>query len=275
MEEYYVMYSIVNNGNSCVWKAHNLITNEYVAIKVCEYQDDDEVTIMQRLNHPYIVKYISHFIFSDEDYHKIFIKQENFRFDEYLVIVMELCDSPISYYQFDIATINNLFRMCIDALEYLHSEGVVHTDIKLDNILYHKKSKSIKIIDFGISSTNTNYQNHIGTVEYLPPCWYDYTSFSLSTKRDIWCLGVAFYKLIVHTLTDRPIYDVSIYDWGDIHPDTLDDDKYIDAIDEKYPTPLRVPQDLCQDLEMIINKMIEIYPVNRPSATDLRDIITS
>ena len=40
----------------------------------------------------------------------------------------------------------------LSAINYLHSVGIVHRDLKPENMLYEKKTKLIKIIDFGIST---------------------------------------------------------------------------------------------------------------------------
>ena len=41
----------------------------------------------------------------------------------------------------------------LSALTYLHELGIVHRDIKPENMLFEAKTKLVKIIDFGISTT--------------------------------------------------------------------------------------------------------------------------
>jgi len=44
------------------------------------------------------------------------------------------------------------FKQIIEAFEYLHSNGIAHRDVKLDNILIEEKTKMVKIIDFGFAA---------------------------------------------------------------------------------------------------------------------------
>lgn len=43
-------------------------------------------------------------------------------------------------------------KQVLSALHYMHSKGIVHRDIKPENMLFEKKTKLVKIIDFGIST---------------------------------------------------------------------------------------------------------------------------
>lgn len=45
-----------------------------------------------------------------------------------------------------------LFKQVIEGLGYIHSKGILHRDIKLDNILLDAKGK-VKIADFGVSKS--------------------------------------------------------------------------------------------------------------------------
>ncbi len=64
-----------------------------------------------------------------------------------------------------------IFRQIVKSLYYLHSENILHRDIKLDNILLNKNG-DIKICDFGVSrkmKSNRIIFEHIGTPAYLAP----------------------------------------------------------------------------------------------------------
>ena len=64
-----------------------------------------------------------------------------------------------------------IFRQIIEALQYIHSQNIVHRDIKLDNILIDL-SNNIKICDFGVSKhikKNEILYDQCGTPAYIAP----------------------------------------------------------------------------------------------------------
>merc|ERR1719230_1130672 len=87
--------------------------------------------------------------------------------------------------------------MVLLALNYIHSHGVVHRDIKLENFLYDKKgSDHLKLIDFGFSKIwdpNIKMKVSCGTLSYVAPEVLDqnYTS-----QCDLWSLGVIAFILL-------------------------------------------------------------------------------
>lgn len=76
------------------------------------------------------------------------------------------------------------------ALAYLHSQNVVHQDIKPANILFSRDRQVIKLCDLGISNkvdiTKATKRANAGTLRYMSPEQLDE---QLNTKIDIWALG--------------------------------------------------------------------------------------
>jgi len=69
-----------------------------------------------------------------------------------------------------------IFKQIVEAVNYLHIQGIVHRDIKPENFLFYNKQKKsiIKLIDFGLSKDNFNDKTKImsslvGTVAYMSP----------------------------------------------------------------------------------------------------------
>lgn len=94
-----------------------------------------------------------------------------------------------------------IFESIVESIAYVHSNGIVHRDIKTDNIKI-SDSGTPKLLDFGIakdpSSLNmTEVGGVIGTPNYLAPELLE--GRGASPQTDIWALGVLLYKM----LTDR------------------------------------------------------------------------
>lgn len=94
------------------------------------------------------------------------------------------------------------------AIQAMHSMGVIHRDIKLQNIfLCHDKSHSgraggiVKLVDFGLSTMLgaeqlTGAGTVVGTMEYLSPEGTYGNSQALDTYSDQWSLAVVAYRLL-------------------------------------------------------------------------------
>ena len=73
---------------------------------------------------------------------------------------MELCigDTLRSYLDNDYVvnrkTVFHLFRQLIDGLKHIHEEGLIHRDIKPDNIFINQSKMQLKIGDFGLAKQN-------------------------------------------------------------------------------------------------------------------------
>jgi calcium-dependent protein kinase len=90
-------------------------------------------------------------------------------------------------------------RQMLLALNYMHSHGVVHRDVKLENFVYDKKDGNhLKLIDFGFSTrwasnSKRTMTRYCGTLSYTAPEVFaeDYTS-----QCDLWSLGVIGFGLL-------------------------------------------------------------------------------
>lgn len=90
-----------------------------------------------------------------------------------------------------------------EAIRYIHQRGIIHGDIKSDNILITRtsdKRRVIKLLDFGLArAAKGEHSGHVeGTPEYLAP---ERIANSPATQRsDIYALGILFYELLVGRL---------------------------------------------------------------------------
>lgn len=92
----------------------------------------------------------------------------------------------------------------LDALQYLHSQGIVHRDIKPSNLMIEDGSV-VKLMDLGIARLNggNKYSSYgfIGTPQYAAPeqILRETTKSEINATTDIYSLGVTFYELLTGT----------------------------------------------------------------------------
>ncbi len=122
-----------------------------------------EIAILQRLDHPNVIK--MHDSFATVDSSQFAIVLDVARHGDLLDF---LIDHGSTLSEDDC---REIFRQIVDAVNYLHSRGIVHRDIKPENILI-TDPHTVKITDFGLSKlvdTGTAMLTVCGTLLYLAP----------------------------------------------------------------------------------------------------------
>ena len=185
-----------------VFLAQNINTLEYIAMKeipktaedlLTDSEIMDEIEILKNLDHPDIVR-IMEFYNTEESYYIIneycpggeLFDQINKRFSETQIAVM--------------------FRQILSGLAYLHSNNIIHRDLKLENILIKEIEKSketnedlfvLKIIDFGtakIFDKTKKAKAIVGSSYYIAP---EVLNKKYNNECDLWSAGVILYMFIV------------------------------------------------------------------------------
>ena len=88
------------------------------------------------------------------------------------------------------------FLQCLEALIYLHSNGLVHRDIKPENLLLDK-DMNIKVSDFGGTcyiKEDEERKTFFGTFEYMAPEIIEGGKYNASV--DIWAMGILLYEML-------------------------------------------------------------------------------
>ncbi len=149
-----------------------------------------EAKIQARLNHPNLARLNT--FFKDEDA---------------FYIVMEYVDgAPLgSLLPLHWTQVLPLFVQVLEALEYAHSQNVLHRDVKPDNIMVSSRGE-VKVMDFGIShvlgqARQTREKTIVGTLEYIPP--EQISGNEIGPWSDIYSLGALLYE----TMTGKPPFE--------------------------------------------------------------------
>jgi serine/threonine protein kinase len=187
---------IINSGTyGCIHKSKD----EKYVIKVD--QDDDqeyvsnEIKILNSLQgHPNIVKMFPlHSFFQEEGKEKEYEESMNFW------IVMEPAQSNLELFRPTIGgETRNVIRQLFSGLAYIHSNKIIHGDLKPSNILVFNEGKRVAICDFGNSITFDRVR--LSTDE-LTTLWYRAPeSIAWQTdwdeKIDVWSMGCIYHYLL-------------------------------------------------------------------------------
>jgi len=188
---YEIIEKIGSGGMSDVFQAKRLYDNKLVAVKLMTPRISKnkeavrrfyaEAELVMRLNHPNIVQ-----VFSLERN-----KKTSFITMEYIEgqTLRELLNKKRLL---DNQAIINISLDITKGLEYIHSKGIIHKDIKPKNIL--TTGTIAKISDFGIASCGpTAYSHRQGAPSYMSP--EQVKGRDIGHRTDIYSLGITMYEM--------------------------------------------------------------------------------
>ncbi|KAA6383664.1 MAG: putative AGC family protein kinase [Streblomastix strix] len=206
-----------------VYLSYNFRENLIVATKIIplekfELGEWKSVDILWKVykSCPFILDYIRHY---PQGSH-IILLTEYANMKTLNIFVKQLIQPPIPLQP---NIFRAFFKQILVGIKVYHAAGLVHRDIKCDNILLNNPPGSqrvyVKISDFGFSNTVDllNAQNYFrGTLPYMAPEILEKPIVKLTQKIDIFALGITMIRLLTHkyplNLTKTDEYRQSIRD---------------------------------------------------------------
>lgn len=221
-----------------------------------------EIEIMKRVRHRNIVS-----------------MYELYETPKCLWIILELVDGGDLYHflanavEYNEVVASRQLKQVLQGVHYLHSMGVVHRDLKLDNILLSGALDQceVKIADFGLSALvrldedgydaeesgkrkrYVKLKEMWGTKEYFAP---EVVEQSYGPQADVWALGCVLYEM----LTGEQAFPVREHDT---------EHKFYGRIAKgEYSLDKPVFQKISSEAKDLLKGMLQVDPVNRLSASE-------
>ncbi len=197
IDHYRVEEPVARSGMASIFRATDLRDNRVVALKIPhpDMEADPilfdrfqrEAAIGERLNHPGVMR-----VYGGEKRSRVYM-------------VMEWCEGRLLRQILHEGRISQerairIALAVLEALEYIHDNGVVHRDLKPENIMVDAHD-NIKLIDFGIAGdsaarrlTYANFTATLGTADYISP--EQVKGKRGDGRSDIYAMGVILYEML-------------------------------------------------------------------------------
>ncbi len=232
-ERYKIIKLLGAGGMGAVYEAYNERTSAYIALKETFATDDCEISAFEReakllanLDHEALPRVMDYF--SENDGY--FLVMELIKGEDLSTLLAER-GKP-----FEVETVLGWADQLLDALEDLHSKGIIHRDIKPANIKLTQRGK-IKLIDFGIAKGTAGELTKVSTInaatngyapleqvlranedalQMLSIGFFDRTNEILQQgtdeRSDIYALGATLYQLLTNrTPANSPTRTLAVW----------------------------------------------------------------
>lgn len=202
IDQYQLTELLARSGMASIFKALDTVSGQPVALKIPHVQFESDIVFSerfrredetgQRLSHPNVVR-----ILKPEEKTSVYLAMEYVEGKS--LRAMMNGKEPLPREQ-----ALDLVRQVLDALAYLHDEGIVHRDIKPENILVTPSGQA-KILDFGIALfaaerrlTWTGLSHTVGTPDYMAP--EQIRGRRGDPRTDVYAAGMMLYEMLTCNL---------------------------------------------------------------------------
>ena len=240
--QYEIIERIGHGGMATVYKVRQPEMDRYVAIKVIESQfmsDPEilarfhqEVKVISRLEHPHILP-----VYDFGEY------------DGMPFLVMRLLEggtlsSRLHDAQISLAEVDTIFSQLAEALSYAHEKGVIHRDVKTNNVLLDAKGNAF-LTDFGIAKLTEGTQNLTstgtitGTPSYMSP--EQAMGRKVGPQADIFSLAVVLFEMLTGKVPFTAETPLAVM---------------LRLVNEPLPSPRSIRQDIHPSIEKVVLKAL-------------------
>ena len=207
IDSYHIDAAVARSGMATIYRATDIRDGRTVALKIPHpdmeadplFSDrfQRESAIGERLNHPNVMR-----VFGGEKRSRVYMVMEWCEGRPLRRILDESRNIDEGRIPYDRAL--GIAKGVLQALAYIHSNGVAHRDLKPENILVDDND-NIKLIDFGIAGdtasrrlTYANFTTALGTPDYISP--EQVKGKRGDGRSDIYSMGVILYEMLTGKL---------------------------------------------------------------------------
>ncbi|XP_026092335.1 hormonally up-regulated neu tumor-associated kinase homolog A-like [Carassius auratus] len=250
----YLVGKMINKGSFAkVMLGMHISTGEKVAIKVIDKKKarQDSYILKNMKREPRIHQLIHH--------PNIVLLLETLETENCYYMAMELCrggdlmDRICERKRLEEREVRRYTRQILSAVEHLHRHGIVHRDLKIENLLLDELN-NIKIVDFGLSNTLKAdclslelLNTQCGSPAYAAPELLAHKKYG--SKVDVWSVGVSMFAMLTGTLP----FTVEPFNIKQLHQ------KMVNG--EISP----IPSDISKAAVQFVLSLLEPEPAKRPT----------